>query len=60
MRVNRQGYVIGSPQYVGGEGPASANLTIRNRCISASQESRFSVSEDAQAEQVGVITWRFE
>lgn len=60
VRVNRQGYVIGSPQYVGGEGPASANLTIRNRCISASQESRFSVSEDAQAEQVGVITWRFE
>ncbi len=60
VRVNRQGYVIGTPQYDGGEGPASANLTIRNRCIAASQESRFSVSEDAQAEQVGIITWRFE
>lgn len=60
VRVNRQGYVIGTPQYDGGEGPASANLTIRNRCIVASQESRFSVSEDAQVEQIGVITWRFE
>ncbi len=59
VRVNRQGYVVGSPEYVGGEGPAASNMAVRNRCIAASQESRFSVSLDAQAEQVGVITWRF-
>lgn len=60
VRVNRQGYVIGKPEYAGGEGPASANLTMRQRCIAASQESRFSVSVDAEAEQVGIITWHFE
>lgn len=60
VRVNRDGYVVGSPEYVEGEGPAAANKEIRTRCIRASKESRFSVSSDAQAEQVGVITWRFE
>lgn len=60
VRVNRDGYVVGTPEYVNGEGPAAAKKEIRTRCINASKESRFSVSLDAQAEQVGVITWRFE
>lgn len=60
VRVNPKGQVVGNPEYVGGEGPASANMSIRNSCISASRESRFSVSVDATSEQVGVITWRFE
>ncbi len=60
VRVNRQGHVIGTPQYVGGSGPAAANYAVRQNCISASAQSRFSVNNDATAEQVGIITWTFE
>lgn len=60
VRVNREGYVIGTPTYDGGEGPASANSAVRRSCIAAARQSRFSVALDARAEQVGVITWRFE
>lgn len=58
--VNKQGKVIGTPTYVGGEGPAAANMSVRNSCIAASRESQFSVSLDGPATQTGVITWRFE
>jgi len=58
--VNRDGYVVGTPTYDGGDGPASANSAVRQSCIAAARQSRFSVSLNAQAEQVGVITWRFE
>lgn len=58
VRVNRQGKVT-SAEYAGGEGPAAASKEIRQRCIQASLESRFSVNLDAQAEQTGTITWKF-
>lgn len=60
VRVNRDGFVVGTPTYDGGDGPASANAAVRQSCIAAARESRFSVALNAQAEQVGVITWRFE
>lgn len=58
--VNKQGKVIGTPSYVGGDGPAAANMAVRNSCIAASRESQFSVSFDGPATQPGIITWRFE
>lgn len=60
VSVNRQGRVVGNPTYVGGSGPAAANSATRRSCIEASRNSRFSVDLDAQAEQVGIITWNFE
>lgn len=60
VRVNRQGQVVGVPEYVGGDGPAASRADVRNSCIEASKVSRFSVALDATAEQVGIITWRFE
>lgn len=58
--VNKQGKVVGTPTYVGGDGPAAANMNVRNSCIAASRQSQFSVSLDGPATQTGVITWRFE
>lgn len=58
VRVNRQGKVT-SAEYAGGEGPAAANESIRQSCIGASLESRFSIDMDAPTEQSGTITWRF-
>lgn len=60
VRVNRQGYVVGTPEVVGGTPPAATNSAVRQSCIAASRASRFSVSNDAASEQVGVITWKFE
>lgn len=60
VRVNRKGQVIGTPEYVGGTGPAAANAGVRRSCIAASRQSRFSVDLEAPAEQTGVITWKFE
>lgn len=60
VRVNRQGYVVGTPEVVGGTPPAASNAAVRQSCIAASRASRFSVSNDAASEQVGVITWKFE
>lgn len=58
--VDKRGKVIGTPSYVGGEGPAAANMNVRNSCIAASRESQFSVSLDGPATQTGIITWKFE
>lgn len=58
VRVNRQGEVT-SAEYAGGEGPAAANESMRQSCIGASLESRFSIDMDAPTEQTGTITWRF-
>lgn len=60
VSVNKQGKVVGTPVYVGGSGPAAANLSVRRSCISASKASQFSVALDGPATQTGVITWRFE
>lgn len=60
VRVNRKGQVTGTPEYIGGTGPAAANAGVRRSCIAASRQSRFSVDMEAPAEQTGVITWRFE
>ncbi|MBD5266614.1 MAG: hypothetical protein HDS41_00270 [Bacteroides sp.] len=60
VRVNRQGYVVGTPEVVGGTPPAASNSAVRQSCVEASRNSRFSVSLDAPAEQVGIITWKFE
>ncbi len=58
VRVNRQGRVT-SAEYAGGEGPAAANTSVRQSCIQASLDSKFSVNLNAAAEQTGTITWRF-
>lgn len=58
VRVNRQGEVT-SAEYAGGEGPAAANESMRQSCIRASLDSRFSVDMNAPTEQTGTITWRF-
>jgi hypothetical protein len=60
VSVNRQGYVVGTPSYVAGTGPAAANSQVRQSCINAARSSRFSVDLDAPAEQVGTITWTFK
>ncbi len=60
VRVNRKGQVVGTPEYIGGTGPAAASAGVRRSCISASRQSRFSVDLEAPAEQTGVITWKFE
>lgn len=60
VRVNRQGYVVGTPEIVGGTAPAASNAAVRQSCIEASRQSRFSVDLNAAAEQTGVITWKFE
>ncbi|MCM1332032.1 MAG: hypothetical protein NC248_05425 [Bacteroides sp.] len=60
VRVNRKGYVVGNPEIVGGTAPAASSSAVRQSCIEASRNSRFSVSLEAPAEQVGIITWKFE
>ncbi len=60
VTVNRKGQVIGLPSYIWGEGPAAANAAVRQNCIKASQQSKFSVDLEAPATQTGVITWKFE
>ncbi|MBQ9077163.1 MAG: hypothetical protein IJY31_04905 [Muribaculaceae bacterium] len=58
VRVNRQGHVT-SAEYAGGEGPAAANKSVRQSCVQASLDSRFSVDLNALSEQTGTITWHF-
>lgn len=60
VRVNRKGQVTGTPEYIGGTGPAAASMAVRKSCVNASCESHFSVDYEAPAEQTGVITWKFE
>lgn len=59
VKVNAKGYVV-SASYEGGNGPAAANSTVRQRCVNASRRSRFSVRTDSDGDQSGVITWRFK
>ncbi|MDD2961862.1 MAG: hypothetical protein PHR45_07270 [Muribaculaceae bacterium] len=59
VRVNAKGKVIAA-NYQGGKGSAAANASVRKSCVQASLNSRFSVSTESTAEQVGTITWRFE
>jgi hypothetical protein len=58
VKVNRQG-VVTQASYQGGSGSAAAQSSVRNSCIAAARQSRFSVDEDAPAEQSGTITWTF-
>ncbi|MCM1022253.1 MAG: hypothetical protein NC343_07635 [Muribaculum sp.] len=58
VKVNRQGHVI-SATYAGGSGSAAAQQNVRQSCIQAARQSRFSVDENAPAEQSGTITWTF-
>ncbi|MDE5688939.1 MAG: hypothetical protein K2I18_10020 [Paramuribaculum sp.] len=59
VRVNRQGNVISS-EYQNGVGPVAANEAARHSCVQAALRSKFSVDEDAEAEQTGYIIYRFE
>lgn len=58
VKVNRQGHVV-SASYAGGTGSAAAQPSVRQSCIQAARQSRFSVDENAPAEQTGTITWTF-
>ena len=58
VKVNARGEVI-SATYVGGNGPVSADAAMRRKCIEASKASRFSIREGSDADQTGIITWRF-
>lgn len=58
VKVNRQGHVV-SATYAGGTGSAAAQPSVRQSCIQAARQSRFSVDENAPAEQTGTITWTF-
>ena len=58
VKVNRQGYVT-EASYDSGKGPAAAQASVRNSCIQAARQSRFSVDMNAKAEQTGYITWTF-
>ncbi len=58
VKVNRQGYVT-EATYDSGKGPAAAQASVRNSCIQAARQSRFSVDMNAKAEQTGYITWTF-
>ena len=59
VRVNRQGKVVGAT-YASGTGAVASNSAARRSCEQAALRSRFSVDEDAPAEQTGTITYRFE
>ena len=59
VRVNAKGHVIDA-RYQGGSGSAAASKSVRESCVKASLQSRFSVSTETTTEQVGTITWRFE
>lgn len=58
VKVNPQGRVT-SAVYKSGEGAAASDETIRQSCINAAKQSRFSVSTKETKEQSGTITWRF-
>lgn len=58
VKVNRKG-IVTSASYSGGTGSAAAQAAVRNSCIAAARNSRFSVDDDAPAEQSGTITWTF-
>lgn len=59
VRVNREGKVIGS-EYYQGTGPVAAIEAARRSCEQAAMRSTFSVDADAQAEQIGYISYKFE
>lgn len=59
VRVNRKGQVVAA-SYASGTGAVASVATARKSCESAALHSTFSVDEDAPAEQVGTITYRFE
>lgn len=59
IAVNRQGNVI-SASYQSGTGAVAGDPAARRSCEQAAMKSRFSVSEDAPAEQKGTITYRFQ
>lgn len=59
VKVNRQGMVTDA-SYSHGTGPVAANTAARQSCVQAAKNSRFSVSNDAPAEQRGTITYRFD
>lgn len=59
VRVNRQGRVINAT-YHSGSGAVASSTQARQSCVSAALQSRFSVSQDAPAEQTGTITYRFD
>ena len=59
VRVNREGHVT-SASYQGGSGAISSDANARRSCEQAATRSKFSVSQDAPAEQVGTITYRFK
>lgn len=59
VRVNRKGQVT-SAEYYNGSGPVASMQAARESCIKAALQSKFSVDEDAPAEQTGLITYTFE
>ncbi|MDE6049815.1 MAG: hypothetical protein K2G09_09035 [Paramuribaculum sp.] len=59
IRVNRKGEVIAA-EYQNGFGPAASIQETRESCIRAARKSKFSVDEDAPAEQPGSIIYTFE
>ncbi len=59
VRVDRQGRVT-SASYSGGSGAVSSDPAARRSCEQAASQSKFSVNQDAPAEQVGTITYRFK
>lgn len=58
MRVNRNGQVT-SAAYQSGTGAVASSSAARRSCIAAAKRSRFSVADDAPADQPGQITYRF-
>ncbi len=58
VKVNRKGHVV-SATYLSGSGSAAAQPSVRQSCIQAARQSRFSVDDNAPAEQTGTITWTF-
>lgn len=58
VKVNRKGHVV-SATYLSGTGSAAAQPSVRQSCIQAAKQSRFSVDDNAPAEQTGTITWTF-
>lgn len=59
VRVNRKGAVVAA-SYTSGTGAVASMAVARRSCEQAALQSSFSVDEDAPAEQVGTITYRFE
>lgn len=59
VKVNRQGRVT-EASYDGGTGSAAAQAGVRQSCLAAARQSRFSVDLNAPAEQTGYITWTFK